>query len=264
MVHCTSETETRLAMDSVMTRIFSFLRRWWMAFSSSSACQTHTKGTCQFLSVCKTDLSGQSIMIKIFLPVTCDIHTDLWKGEESSTFKLWCEVLGRMWQLTLEYVQVLQPLHHFFGNLSCPSRRNVIYSSLCMSSSQTSLWSNRGRNFLTIQLLISPLEQGGKEQVPPATERPDLDQSHLLVAFHPLLSHQATNKLMSYFSRAELKGGKCKGELSLNTLIPSAACVQKQVLPPLLFSRRNAMGLHSRANREQENQGMPSCHLHQG
>lgn len=36
-----------------------------------------------------------------------------------------------------------------------------------MSSSQTSLWINRGNNFLTIQLLISPLEPGGKEQVPP-------------------------------------------------------------------------------------------------
>lgn len=121
-----------------------------------------------------------------------------------------------------------------------------------MSSSQTNLWNNRGSN---IQLLISTLQQGRKEQVPPATERPELDQSHLLVDFHPLLSHQATNKLMSYFSRAELKGGKCKRVLSLNTLIPSAACIQ--VLPPLLFSRRNAMGLHSTANKEPQLKGEP-------
>lgn len=79
-----------------------------------------------------------------------------------------------------------------------------------MNSSQTSLWNNRGSNSLTIQLLISRLEQGGKEQVPPAIERPDLDQSHLLVAFHPLISHQATNKLISYFSRAELKEGSAR------------------------------------------------------
>lgn len=79
-----------------------------------------------------------------------------------------------------------------------------------MSSSQTSIWHNREAPSLPSSSRPPLQNKEAKSRLLTAMGRPDLDQTHLLVAFRPLLPYPATNKLMSYFPRAELKKGSAR------------------------------------------------------